>query len=217
MNNVKFFIVVRKSCPIIRSNSFFCVGTLFSTNGASSIELPSEPVIKSWDVHMDTETENALLEKTPAVGLDYLYTVEFPSDATIEDREKLAANLEYSNLPERALCRLVVGPAKLKVDPNLVSRLQILGKMVKELNLEMSRSSGEDSSTNTIKLELPTKEEINCLENNSPHRVYQVTILHPVLNFQCFNQTFECGLRCLDASFQTPFYPLRNVKVTGGL
>ena len=64
------------------------------------------------------------------------------------------------------------------------------------------------------KLEIPTKEDIDSLENNNPIRVYQITVLHPVLTFYCGETKVESGIRCLDLTLHTPMYPLRNVKVT---
>ena len=111
-----------------------------------------------------------LLEKTPALGLDYIYSAEFPSDATSEDIHLLSGNMEQSNLPERALCRLVVGPANLQVDVDFVNRLKILEKVVSEFEPTTQVDTDDVYPT---KLELPTKEEIDSLENNNPSRVYQ--------------------------------------------
>ena len=165
---------------------------------------------KSWEWHLEKENETSLLEKTPALGLDYIYTVEYPEDASSEDIAHLSANMEYSNLPERALCRLVIGPTNLHVDADFVKRLAILQKIC----AEFGPNGPDPGSQHPTKLEIPSKEEIDSLENNNPCRVYQVTVLHPLLNFYSGETRLEAGMRCLDASLQTPMYPLRNVKVT---
>lgn len=164
---------------------------------------------KSCDQHIDNVNETELLEKTPALGLDYIYNIEYPEDATSEDIALLSSNLEYSNLPERAICRLVVGPTNIHVDADLVKRINILRRMI----LEFDSSAPEVQDDVPTKLEIPTKEDIDSLENNNPIRVYQITILHPVLTFHCGDRKMETGVRCLDLTLHTPIYPLRNVKV----
>lgn len=165
---------------------------------------------KSWDLHLENETETVMLEKTPAVGLDYIYRIEYPDDASSEDIALLSGNLEQSNLPERALVRLVVGPTNVHVDEDFVRRLGVLQRIINEFE---PNTGTDQNDLHPTKLEIPTKEEIDSLENNNPSRVYQVTVLHPVLTFHVGETRLETGVRCIDATLQTPMYPLRNVKV----
>lgn len=165
---------------------------------------------KSWDSHLEAENETSILEKTPAMGLDYIYTVEYPSDSTSEDMLRFSTDMEHSNLPERALCRFVIGPTNIHVDSDFVHRLSILIKIVDEFE---GREDIEDEAQPT-KLEIPSKLEIDSLENNNPSRIYQLTVLHPVFTFYVGDVRLEAGFRCLDVSLHTPMYALRNVKAS---
>ena len=62
---------------------------------------------RSWEAHMEDVTETSLLERTAALAVDYVYSVELPEDWTSENMSEVGSDLENSNLPERALCRVV--------------------------------------------------------------------------------------------------------------
>ena len=79
-----------------------------------------------------------------------------------------------------------------------------------------SREDIEDEAQPT-KLEIPSKLEIDSLENNNPSRIYQLTVLHPVFTFYVGDVRLEAGFRCLDVSLHTPMYALRNVKASRNL
>ena len=207
---------------------FFCLGSMFEETSipGETRELPIELSFwetKSWEVHVETRNETTILERSAAVGLDYIYTIEFPSDASSEDISDLASNMEYSNLPERALCRLVLGPAALHVDAGAAQRFKILADLA--ATCESSSGSryggGLDDRVggggSPRVLEIPTKEEIDSLENNNPCRQYRITLLHPSLTLHGPSSLMELGLRCLDVTILTPMYPLRNVKVASVL
>ena len=68
-------------------------------------------------------------------------------------------------------------------------------------------------SSSQQKLEIPTKEEIDSLENNNPTKVFCVTFMHPVINVIHGKLSLECGLRSMVLTQRMPMYPLRNVKV----
>jgi hypothetical protein len=214
------------SCAVLVS------GSLFEKTTADSMERKETPREltywdnKSWDQHVEARNETAILERSAALGLDYIYSIELPSDATSEDVAALTANIEYSNLPERALCRLVLGPAALHVDAGATRRLRILASLAASCESCSGSRYGGGRGADAMAgggggrgqqrvLEIPTKEEIDSLENNNPCRQYQVTLLHPSLTFHgpAASLRLELGLRCLDATVVTPMYPLRNVKV----
>lgn len=49
----------------------------------------------SWDYHLDTVTEATLLERSPAVAIDYIYQLEMPDDMSSEQLSELGSDLEY--------------------------------------------------------------------------------------------------------------------------
>ena len=184
---------------------------------------------KNWDMHVETFSETVLLEQTPALGLDYVYKVDFPSGATSQEILHLAANLEQSGLPERALCRVVVGPTHVHVTSDCVKRMTVLqaalapvlaesGDTNTDANKDIPRPAApQDSAGCANKLEIPTREQIDRLENNNPCRIFQLTMVHPVLAFHLGDSScpqLEVGLKCVDATLHIPMYPLANVKVS---
>ena len=82
----------------------------------------------TWDNHVETVTESVMLDRAPAMGLDYLYTVDLAADADSEQE----TDLEQSNLAERALVRLVLAPAQVHVTQGLVSRAGTIQELVRD-------------------------------------------------------------------------------------
>ena len=163
-----------------------------------------------WDVHIETVTETSLLEKTPALAMDYVYNLDIPSDIGSEDLSELGHDLENSNLPERALCRFVIGPAQVHLSESAISRANTVLDLVN--NYDYLPYIQEKPEPGPEGLTLPTKEEIDNLENNNPVRVYRLTLLHPSLTLHSKGGRIEAGLRCADIVQQVPMYPLRNVR-----
>ena len=165
--------------------------------------------VKNWDLHMERESESALLERHSALAVDYLYQAEYPTDATPEDIIKLNTNMEHSNIQERAQGRVVIGPANVYIDHNFMQKINILQDAMLEID-----AAGTGNQIETPKLEIPSKEEIDNLENNNPFKVFSLTFLHPTINVAVNGKTsLECGLRNLVITQRSPMYPLRNVKV----
>ena len=63
------------------------------------------------------------------------------------------------------------------------------------------------------KLSLPSREEVESLESNSPVRLYTLSVLHPSLTVHGKpHHSLQLGLSSIAAVHQAPMYPLRNVK-----
>jgi vacuolar protein sorting-associated protein 13B len=132
-----------------------------------------------WEDHVQRITEATLLERTPALGFDYLYQLELPGDITSEYLSQLGSEFEYSNLPEKALFRLAVSPLQLKVSYGLVHRLSALLHAAHNYNypdyadpeLEIIRRSSIP----------PDTDQLLNLGSNLPSRTYQVAVLRPLV------------------------------------
>ena len=169
--------------------------------------------VKNWDLHMERVTENLLLERHPALAVDYLYQAEYSADTTPEEIIKLNANMEYSNIPERALGRVVVGPSNVYLDHSFMDKINILNTALQDID---DTAVIINPLLESNKLEIPTKEDIDNLENNNPTKVFSLTFLHPVIHIsttESDNLSLECGVRNLVMTQRTPMYPMRNVKV----
>ena len=167
--------------------------------------------VPCWETHMERTTEAALLERSPALGMDYVYHVDLPSEGQSDSLSELETDLEHSNLPERALCRLVLGPATLNLTLGAVSRVRTVMDLIQDYDYVPYVEPRPDPGPE--KLSLPSREEVESLEKNSPVRVYRLTVFHPSLVVHGKqHQTLQLGLSSLVAVHQTPMYPLRNVK-----
>lgn len=133
---------------------------------------------RDWDLHVQSVTEATLLERTPALGFDFLYQLELPEENGSDYLSKIGSEgfLEYSDLPERALFRLAVGPAQLKASYGFCHRISALIQAVQRYNYYPDYGAGQqlllarkgaDASTSS-------PEEI-------PTRVYQVAVLRPLI------------------------------------
>ena len=124
-----------------------------------------------WDNHVETVTETVMLDRTPALALDYVYNIDLPPEAGSDDLSELGQDLENSNLAERALCRLVLGPLMINVTQGCVARMTTVHDLVQDYDyvpyVDPPPPPGPDN------LNLPTKEEVENLENNAPVRVYR--------------------------------------------
>ena len=67
-----------------------------------------------------------LLDRTPAFALDMLYYFELPDDVSSEQLSELGSDLEYSDLPEKSLCRIVFGPSKIRLCSGSLHRIQMV-------------------------------------------------------------------------------------------
>ena len=190
----------------------FLQGSLFQAEQGSEapslpVELAGQSPPDNWESHAEQFTETRLLERTAALALDYVYSLELPGE---EEASVSLSDLEHSDLPERALARVVVGPASLLLTEGALARVHSLAGLVRQY--EYTPYCGAREEPGPEGLELPSQEEVARLEGNSPVRVVRLTVLHPGLTLQRGGSRLDMGLRCLDLVHQVPMYPLRNVR-----
>ncbi|KDR22947.1 Vacuolar protein sorting-associated protein 13B [Zootermopsis nevadensis] len=194
----------------------------------------------SWEDHLSTVTEALLLERSPAIAVDFLYMLELPDDFNSERLSELGSDLEYSNLPEKSLCRVVVGPVAVKVCSGLLHRLQIVQHAARLY--DYSPYSTPKPEPSREQLPPPSAEDYDSLDNNIPKQVIQVTLFKSVINIHLADHpvfdpvmlqaprkhrktkplskqmthlpkvTLEC--QCFDARIVKPMYPWRLVITT---
>nr|CAD7571020.1 unnamed protein product [Timema californicum] len=106
------------------------VHTGFYVEQASvSLKLANALVVLSStaeDGEIEVRISAQLLEKSPAIAVDFLYMLEVPEDYASERLSELGSDLEYSNLSEKSLCRIVMGQTILNVSSGLFHRVQML-------------------------------------------------------------------------------------------
>ncbi|QQP35289.1 Uncharacterized protein FKW44_023462, partial [Caligus rogercresseyi] len=185
-----------------------------------------------WDAHMEEVTEEALLERSSAFAMDYLYFWEIPSDLNSEQLSEICADLEYSNLSERALLRAVLGPFVIQYSTGFRHRIDLIQDALKYYDYcpyyefsdrnpfvtEATKSSmGED------------QEETELIQNGSiPVRVYQVTAIQPCFVFYTFmdskrhsenigGEALRLSMGYIDLTYTTPMYPFRCAKAVARL
>ncbi|KAK3912926.1 Vacuolar protein sorting-associated protein 13B [Frankliniella fusca] len=189
----------------------------------------------SWDIHQNVHSESSLLEKTPALAIDYLYMAELTEKCCAEKFHEMNGNLEYSDLPEHSLCRTVVGPFVLRVNSGLLHRFEKVQKSAALYDYQpYSTPPPEDRREH---LPAVTTEEYDSLEENIPLRTFQYTLFQPKVefyvadhpSFPCTNKrkisitkseaslrhrhsNFSIECQCLDTRFISPMYPRRLVR-----
>ena len=145
-----------------------------------------------WDEHLDQVTEEVMLEKTPAIAIDYLYHFDIPDDFTSEQLSELGSDIESANLPEKALCRIVFGPTNIQICSGSLHRTNMISYFVSsydyppyyvpiegmESSIELDRVAADTSNEQDLEEEDP--ENIRPL--NNPVRIYQITAINPSIS-----------------------------------
>ena len=175
----------------------FLQGSLFQTRESDTPSLEIANRLDNWDSHLERHTETQLLERSPALAVDYMYNLELPGD----DQESVSlSDLEHSDLPERALARVVIGPASIQLTEGALARCHGVANLVQAY--EYPTYWADRLPPGPEGLQLPSQEEVARLEANSPQRVIRLTVLHPSLALARGPARLDLGLRCLDLVHQ---------------
>ena len=190
---------------------------------------------------MESVTEDNMLERSPAVAIDYMYVLDIPQDYSSEQLSEIGSDLEYSNLSERALCRFVFGPSKLNVCSGLIHRAQTLSHFSSMYDYPPYQVTPAETG-DRVSL-APTPEEVDRLQHETPLRVYQLTAINPIIYVYSADHPSHLPLKslhlrpsypikalplefipgilikmdCLDSQFSHPMYPHRIVTATAAL
>ncbi|XP_050696701.1 intermembrane lipid transfer protein VPS13B-like isoform X2 [Eriocheir sinensis] len=133
----------------------------------------------SWDRHTKEATEANLLARTGAVAMDYFYLMELPTDFSSEKLSEIGSDLEYSNLNERAVCRVVLGACEVNISSGFYHRLEAVAHSLAQHDYPpYAAPHGQEPPG---PLPVPTEEEIATLEANTPTRCYLLTLMEPVV------------------------------------
>ncbi|CAH0555543.1 unnamed protein product [Brassicogethes aeneus] len=196
----------------------------------------------SWEHHMLANTESVLLERTPAIALDYVYQMEIPEDMTSERLSELGSDYEFSNLSEMSSLRVCFGPFKLKLCSGFFHRMQSLRVAGSYYDYMPYHTPKPDLPLN--ELLPPSEEDFDALNEFISSRSTRVTFFAPIIELQLMDHpyfaptkgtlfrkrkksagtfatstlqelpklTIECQF--LDISVQTPMYVNRLVHTT---
>ncbi|KAK8395541.1 hypothetical protein O3P69_005567 [Scylla paramamosain] len=133
----------------------------------------------SWDRHTKEATEANLLARTGAVAMDYFYLMELPTDFSSEKLSEISSDLEYSNLNERALCRMVVGACEVNISSGFYHRLEAVSHSLAQHDYPPYASPPNQEPPGP--LPTPSEEEVAVLEANTPTRCYLLTLMEPLV------------------------------------
>lgn len=163
-------------------------GSLFEKDfgSESGDQVPKErqrSYVLDWDGHLDALTEEKMLERTPAFAMDLLYHLDLPEEVTSEELSEFGLDLEYSDLTERSLCRFVFGPARLNVCSGLTHRILIINHFCSAYDYPPYSGFDLEPSSPRSKRQRqqqhPSQEELDHLLQETPLRVYQLTVINP--------------------------------------
>ena len=183
-----------------RQRKSFLKGSLFEKDFGDEEGIITEKKTSyniDWDRHLEEVTEDTLLDRTPAVALDMLYTIDLPDDI---DSEKLSviSDLENSDLGERAICRVVFGPTQIHFCTGAYHRLQCMFYHLAKYDYPPYRDQSFESPPETKDVPVD-KAEKGHLDNNTKVRVYQLTAINPSFFIYAADHpllaTKECLLR----------------------
>nr|XP_045624119.1 vacuolar protein sorting-associated protein 13B-like [Procambarus clarkii] len=133
----------------------------------------------SWDKHLKDTTEANMLARTGAVAMDYFYFMDLPTDINSEKLSEISTDLEYSNMSERALCRIAFGASETNLSSGFYHRVEaVIYALCQHDYPPYFTPSNYDPPANLMS---PTEDEIGALEANTPIRSYIFTVMEPTV------------------------------------
>ncbi|XP_065557118.1 intermembrane lipid transfer protein VPS13B-like isoform X2 [Artemia franciscana] len=124
-----------------------------------------------WEERILAESEIEMMSRTSFLAIDYFYSLKLPEDFQSNHQMQLQDFLEYSDYPEKALCRIFIGRTKLTFTPGLLHRLQMLFHSLKKSEYPPFQPPVIDTRPTD-----DVKPKINL-------RKYELKILSPVISF----------------------------------
>ncbi|TRY71636.1 hypothetical protein TCAL_05294 [Tigriopus californicus] len=186
-----------------------------------------------WDSHLMELSEDKMLERTASLAMDYLYYMDIPEAMTSEELSEVGLDLEHSNMSERALCRVVIGPIKVGLCSGLLHRMEIIQHLASNYDYPPYVLPVRNNDPESFPM--PRKDEVDQLIQGTPFRVYQIMAINPVIHLYVSDHpklvrfkknglgirtsNFEklpcltTKLDSLDAQLSTPMYPGRLIRV----
>ena len=195
-----------------------------------------------WDRHMEEVNEDTMLERTPALALDMLYNLELPDDLD-SDRLSALSDLENSDMGERAMTRVVLGPAQVRYCLGASHRFQCMQYF-------LSKYDYPPYASNVIEpedIDSENKKTSPGFQRDGKMRVYQLTAINPSIEIYAadhanlsieeslirrsrnskefltkkeavmpFTNVISCQIAvdCLDSKIIVPMYPAKLTKDT---
>ncbi|CAH0394743.1 unnamed protein product [Bemisia tabaci] len=150
----------------------FLNGSLFKNSSVIPEDIPIE-----WNAHLSLVTETSLLERTPALAVDYLFVVENTHVLDINEEE-------HEINEEKVLTRIIIGPSLIRLNSGLIHRLQRIHFISTLYDYQPYSffAARQDSMGSQSALPKLNEEELLCvLGGNIPQNVVQFTAFNPVL------------------------------------
>lgn len=137
--------------------------------------------IYSWDQHAHDTTEASLLAHTGAVAIDYFYYLELPDEMSSDQLSQISTDLEYSNMSERAICRIFIGSSEVNLNSGCYHRLQAVDYALRQYDYPPYTTAPSDDPLRNMSV--PSSDEVSSLESNTPLRTILLTVMEPTLVF----------------------------------
>ena len=170
-----------------------------------------------------------------------MYVLSIPDEWTSDQLSEIGVDFEYSNLSERALCRVVLGPSRINVCSGLLHRLKTVMYFSDSYDYTPYVIAPIDEADRTKTG--PSKEELDLLMHETPVRVYQLTAINPSFYVYSADHPSSIPLRslhlrpllsgkalpldqlpgvcvkmeCLDTQYSHPMYPHRLVLAAANM
>ncbi|XP_015594814.1 vacuolar protein sorting-associated protein 13B isoform X2 [Cephus cinctus] len=145
------------------------------------------------DYHLATVSVESLLERCPALVMDYVHHIELPDDITPERLSELGSNFEYSNFHERRVMRYVIGDLIIRLCSGLFHRIETM----KEAAMKYDYSPYIIPKPEPTIDELPpvTVEEYDALRENISMVEMKVILVKCALQLQASNHRITSQIR----------------------
>ncbi|XP_076650338.1 vacuolar protein sorting 13B isoform X2 [Halictus rubicundus] len=76
--------------------------------------------------HLNTVSEERLIERCPAFAMDYVHCIELPDDITPEKLAEFGSNFEYSNFHEHRVMRYIIGDLTIRLCSGVFHRIETI-------------------------------------------------------------------------------------------
>ncbi|XP_053671577.1 intermembrane lipid transfer protein VPS13B [Anopheles nili] len=136
----------------------------------------------NWNYHLSSVSQDRLLKKFPAIAIDVVHEVQLPDDRRTSE---FGSDLEFSNLAEKYMIRMFVGPFRARIYADTIHRFETLASYK---DFYEYPPYYEDKPLPALSQLLPpSAEDYDALMHEIPLRQIHITLQSPTIELHSYD------------------------------